>query len=175
MVINGPIASGKTAVARELAGIVEQDGRRAAAIDLDELWLMLDHQVPRSGRIRHWLLARRAAAVLTDELFDSGIDVIVVEGPFLTLEEREAYLRHVRADVKPRFVTLRVSFDESWRRAQGDPSRKSSRDRGWLAKRYEASEALVAALPASDLIVDTNGKTARAVADVIAASLGEAP
>ncbi len=171
VVVNGAIASGKNAVARALAGVLEERGRPAAAIDLDDLWLMLEHQVPRSGKPRHWLLARRAAAVLTDEFFRSGIDAVVVHGPFFTFEERDAYLRHVRTEVKPRFVTLRVSFEESLRRAQSDLYRTVSRDRSWLAQRYQAIEALFPLLPDTDLIVDTDGKTPREVASTIAATV----
>src|SRR6266540_1839527 len=98
IVVNGPIASGKSTVARMLAGIAEKQGRRSAVIDLDELWLMLDHQLPRSGKQEHWLVARRAAAVLTDEFFHSGVELVVVNGPFFTAEERAAYLRHLRSN-----------------------------------------------------------------------------
>lgn len=170
MVVNGAIASGKSAVARSLAGMLEVGGRRAAVIDLDALWHMLEHQVPRRGELRRWLLARRAAAVLTDEFFSAGIDAVVVEGPFFTSEERDAYLRHVRTAATTRFVTLRVSFEESFRRAQADPARTVTRNRAWLQQRYAASEALLP-VAGTDLIVDTDGKTPREIASRIAASL----
>ena len=57
--VNGPIASGKSSVARSLAGIAERRGLRSAVIDLDEVWHMIDHQEPRTGGVERWLLARR--------------------------------------------------------------------------------------------------------------------
>jgi hypothetical protein len=107
VVVNGPIASGKSAAARQLAGIAEQRARlHAAVIELDELWHMVDHQHPRSGDLEMWLLARRAAAALTDVFLSSGIDLVVCEGPFFTPEERDGYTRHLKTPVRVRFVTL---------------------------------------------------------------------
>lgn len=109
IVINGAIASGKSTVAREVAGIAERSGRPSAVIDLDQIWHMVDHQRPRNGGRARWLLARRAAAELTDLFFSSGIEVVVVEGPFFTSEERSDFTQHVRTAVHPRYVTLLVS------------------------------------------------------------------
>lgn len=172
-VVSGAVASGKSTVARELAGIAERAGRRSAVIDLDEIWLMLDHQRPRTGDIERWLLARHGAAALTDLFFASGIDVVVCEGPFFTAEERDGYLRHLRTPVSARFVTLTVPFEESLRRALADPhpGRVASKDRVWLRERHALSYALLEDLRRTDLIVDTAGRTAREVADEIAAGV----
>ncbi|MBI4307038.1 MAG: hypothetical protein HY678_12030, partial [Chloroflexi bacterium] len=127
-------------------------------IDLDEVWSMLDHQTPRTHALEHWLEARRAAAVLTDEFYHSGRDAVIVNGPFFTEAERRSYIDHLRSDVAPLFVTLRVSFEESWRRAQTDSRRVLSKQREWLAERYSVNERLLPSLLATDLIVDTNGR-----------------
>lgn len=174
VVINGAIASGKNAVSTTLAALVERGGGRAAVIDLDELWFMLDHQTPRSHELVHWLDARRAAAVLTDEFYRSGRDAVVVNGPFFTQAERTGYLAHLRTTVAPLFVTLRVSFEEAWRRAQGDPRRGLSKQREWLKRRHAESERLMAPLFASDLVLDTDGRPPDEIATDIVAAL-EAP
>ena len=171
IVLNGAIASGKSTVARGLAGLLERQGRSSAAIDLDPLWQMLDHQTPRTGGIQHWLRAREAAAHLTDAFFGFGIEAVIIEGPFFAPDERRAYLDHVRAKVEPVFVTLRVSFEEALRRAQGDSSRGISRDPSWLAERSAESEALLPPLAATDLIVGTDGKTPAELAQRIASDL----
>lgn len=171
VVVNGPIASGKNAVSTALAGLIELGGRSAAVIDLDEIWLMLDHQMPRTHELAHWLAARRAAAVLTDEFHRSGRDAIIVNGPFFTEAERSGYLDHLRTPVTPLFVTLRVSFEEAWRRAQGDPRRVASRDREWLRDRHRASEQLMPPLSASDLIIDTEAHSPSEAATEILATL----
>lgn len=171
VVVNGAIASGKDTVSRELAGLLEAEGRRAAVIGLDELWLMLDHQLPRTGGLEHWLLARKGAAVLTDTFFGSGIDAVIVNAPFFTPQERSEYLRHLETPVEALFVTLRVSFEESFRRAMGDPFRIKSKDRSWLAERHAASEVLVAPLIQTDLIIETDHRTPAEAAQTIAAAL----
>lgn len=171
VVINGPIASGKNAVSTTLAGLLEREGRRAAVIDLDELWFMLDHQTPRSHDLEHWLETRRAAALLTDEFYASGRDSVIVNGPFFTEAERTGYLNHLRTAVTPLFVTLHVSFEESWSRAQGDPRRVSSKRRERLRERYAESERLMPPLLATDLIVDTDGRSPDQIAADILARL----
>lgn len=171
IVVNGPIASGKSTVATMLAGIAEKQGRRSAVIDLDVLWLMLDHQLPRSGKLEHWIVARRAAAVLTDEFIDSGVELVVINGPFFTTEERAAYLRHLRSTADVRFVTLRVSFEESYRRVQADQnSRPVSKNRDWLAGRHAVSSSLLGNMPKSDLIIDTDDVAPKTIASQIAGS-----
>lgn len=123
VIVNGAIASGKSAVSTALAALLEREGRRVAVIDLDEVWFMVDHQVPRSHGLQRWLIARRGAAALTDAFFSAGLDTVIVNGPFFTEAERHGYFSHLRISVDPVFITLRVSFEESWRRAQGDPAR----------------------------------------------------
>lgn len=170
--MNGPIASGKDTVSKALAGQLERENRRVALIGLDELWLMLEHQEPRKGDVESWLTARRGAAALTDLFFDSGRDVVIVNGPFFTQLERNAYLEHLRTPVEPLFVTLRASFEESFRRAQTDRyPRRSSRNRAWLAERYAASQALLPALAATDLILDTDHRSPGDVAAEIRKAL----
>lgn len=173
IVLNGPIASGKSTVARELAGIAERAGRRSAVIDLDEVWQMLDHQRPRTGGLEKWLLARNGAAVLTDLFFSSGIDIVVCEGPFYTAEERDEYARHLRTPVTPRFVTLTVPFEESVARALGDPhpARVVSKDPEWLRERYAATSQLLEPLRRTDLTIETGGKSAVDVAEEIASRM----
>lgn len=166
LIVNGAIASGKNAVSTALAALLERDGRRVAVIDLDEIWFMVDHQVPRTHGFERWLIARRGAAALTDAFFSAGLDTVIVNGPFFTDAERDGYLSHLRTSVDPVVITLRVSFEESWRRAQGDPDprRVTSRDRAWLAQHHAASETLLGPVLATDIVVDTDRKAAAQVA-----------
>lgn len=174
LVVSGPIASGKSTVARIVAGLCEQAGRSSAVIDLDEIWHMVDHETPRTGGLRDWIIARRAAAALTDTFYGAGINVVVIEGPFFTPEERDGYLSFLRTKVTQRFVTLDVSFEEAHLRAYQDPhpDRERSRDREWLAERHAASRALFDVVPQTDLTVSTDGKSAKEVAEEIAAAIG---
>jgi chloramphenicol 3-O-phosphotransferase len=173
VVINGPIGVGKTTVSIALAGLLEGQGRRAAAIDIDELWAMVDHQKPRKGGVLQWSLSRRGAAVLADEFFADGVDVVIVNGPFYQREERDQLLERLRTRVDVRYVTLTVPFEEALRRTQADPDsrRDASREREWLGKHHERAAMSFPPLRETDLIVDTSALTREDVAAAIVRSL----
>ena len=129
IVINGSIASGKSTIARGYARHLAARGIAAAVIDLDLLYDM-HHQTTgvAKGDQRTWAIARRAAAALTDTFQSEGVRHVVVEGTFFTPAQRAAYLDALTTPVTPRFITLRVGYDEAIRRAEGDPTRGVSRD-----------------------------------------------
>ena len=169
IVISGPIASGKSSVARALAREFELRGRSAAAIDLDLLYEMLEHDGARKDDDGKWQLARRAAAALSNAWLKDGADVVIVEGDFLTATKRHVLIEELEPTVVPRFVTLRVSFDEAVARVESDPTRTFSRDLVFLRQHHEAAESALRSLPGSDLIQDTESVEADEVARAVAA------
>jgi predicted kinase len=156
IVISGPIASGKSTLARAVARQLEGEGFRAAVIDLDLVYDMLDHRtgVPK-GDEASWLLARQAAAALTDAFLMAGLDVVIVDGSFLTPTERAVYVDALRTPAEPRFVTLLVSYPEALRRAQADLTRAVSRDPAFLAPYYSEVEHVLSNVAPTDLVLDT--------------------
>jgi predicted kinase len=170
IIINGSIASGKSAIARAYARHLASRGIEAAVIDLDLLYDM-QHHTPgvAKGDEKSWEIARRAAAGLTDTFLSQGVRDVVVEGTFFTPAERAAYLDVLSTPIAPRFVTLRVRYDEALRRAQDDPSRGVSRDPAFLGPHYARLEADMAAVPATDLILDTERLTPDEAVAAIAA------
>lgn len=168
IVINGTIASGKSATARALAREVEPCGGAAAVIDLDLVYEMLEHDGARKDDDAKWARARRAAAALATRFAKDGVEFVIVEGDFLTADDRRLFVEALDASAEPRFVTLRVSFDEAVRRIEGDPTRTFSRDRDFLRRHYDKAEAAVDDVPASDLLVDTEDVTVDDVAALIA-------
>ena len=60
IVINGPIAAGKSTLARVLAQHLREQGHSTAALDLDELYFMMSDAGPMADATT-WLRARRAA------------------------------------------------------------------------------------------------------------------
>jgi uridine kinase len=125
IVVTGPIASGKSTVARELARELERTPMRVAVIDLDLLYEMLAADSPKSDPAT-WTLARHAAAVLVN------------------------------------------TFSEALRRAQSDPSRGLSRDPRFLGPYFAAVGRTLAAVPATDIVIDTERTTATSAASAIA-------
>jgi hypothetical protein len=156
IVITGPIASGKSSVARalfhELAGL----GVHAAVIDLDILEDMLTADGPRP-ELPTWTLARRAAGRLANGFLAEGIAVVIADGSYNLASDRAAFEQHLGSDVGPRYVTLEVTYEEALRRAQGDPTRGVSRDPAFLGPYYEAALAATVDRPATDIVIDTEG------------------
>jgi chloramphenicol 3-O-phosphotransferase len=80
LVICGLIASGKSTVARAVAQLFERMGTDAAAIDLDLVYEMFQHDDAPKASVPTWRRARRAVAGLTDVLLRDGVGVVVIEG-----------------------------------------------------------------------------------------------
>ena len=157
IVINGPIAAGKSTVAQALGRQLRQNGRPTAVVDLDELYLMMSAK-PMSDS-RTWHRARRAAAALTDSFLSSGIEIVVVEGAFWDESERAPFLNALAWSGSPLFVTLLVSHDVAYRRVQGDSGRSLSRSPEFLRRNNEAFAARLDSLRATDLVLDSDAQS----------------
>jgi adenylylsulfate kinase-like enzyme len=168
IVITGPIASGKSTVARAVARELEKGGIRVAVIDLDLVHDMVTTGGEPASSDATWAVARRAAATLANTLLEAGIAVVVAEGSFNTPGDRAAFAEHLDRSANPRFVTLRVSYEEALRRAQDDPTRGKSRDPAFLRPYFASVDEALAATPATDLVIDTERTPATDAAAAIA-------
>jgi adenylylsulfate kinase-like enzyme len=170
--ITGPIASGKSAIARAVAHELGRGGMRTAVIDLDLLYDMLDDRVGVGKRDEAtWQIVRAAAGALSDALFAAGIEVVVVDGDLFT-EERNEYLTALTNPVDSYFVTLWVSYAGALHRATADPSRGISRDADFLRGHFTAVERRLTEVPASDLVIDTERSSVEEAAGRIIAFAG---
>jgi predicted kinase len=170
IVITGPIASGKSTVARELAHQLERSGVRVAVIDLD---LVHDRRATDPGPAGDgtWTRARREAATVANGCLEDGVAVVVAEGSFNTPGDRAAFRDHLTTGIDPLYVTLHVSYEEALRRARGDPTRGRSRDPGFLGPYFETVGNALAHTPATDLAIDTERMTPTLAAAQIMARL----
>jgi len=153
IVITGPIASGKSTVARALVGELAGLDVRAAVIDLDIVEAMLTSGGPRTDQ--GWTLARRATATLANTLLSDGVTVVIADGSFNRASDRAVFESHLDPTASPLYVTLSVTFEEALRRAQGDPTRGVSRDPAFLGAHFAARAEALGNLPASDVVIDT--------------------
>jgi predicted kinase len=171
IVITGPIASGKSTIARELARELERTNVRVAVIDLDLIHdgLKTDGSRPDEAS---WALARHEAVTLANAFLHEGVAVVVAEGSFNTPDDRTALAQRLDPGVAPLYVTLRVSFEEALRRARGDPTRGKSRDPAFLEPYFEAVNEALATVPATDLVIDTEHIPPAAAAAAIARRFG---
>jgi adenylylsulfate kinase-like enzyme len=167
ILISGPIASGKSALAKAVAQELQRRGRSAATIDLDIVYDMLEPNTGSKDDAASWLRARRAAAALTDEFFAQGMETVIVDGPFFTPEERDSYARYLRTEAELRCVTLTVSLEEAARRAEKDATRTVSRQREFLKRHHAAAQNALRGTPPTDLLLDTErlspGEAARVI------------
>jgi adenylylsulfate kinase-like enzyme len=173
VVITGPIASGKSTVAGELARELERNDVRAEVIDLD----VVHDRLTASGSTSDgsiWTLARREAATAANASLEAGVAVVIADGSFNLPSDREAFARHLRPGTALIFVTLRVSFEEALRRAGGDPTRGRSRDPQFLGAHFAERRDVLAAVPTTDIAIDTERTTAAAAAATIASVVGSA-
>jgi predicted kinase len=168
VVVSGPIASGKSALARAVAREFEARGCRAAAVDLDLVYEMLDPSGGQKNDRQKWAQTRRVSARLAGALLAEDFYVIV-EGDFLWASERAELVGALASGIEPLFVTLRVSFEEALVRVRLDPTRGMTRDPTFLRQHYERTAAAVRGTPRTDLVLDTGAvgimDAARTVAD----------
>ena len=155
VVVTGQIASGKSTVACGVARELQQDGTNAAVVDLDVIYEMLDPARDPKVNQAKWRHARQLAAQLAGVLLAEGVHV-VVEGEFLTSDQRAEFTNALRPVTALRFVTLQVPFEVALERANADPSRGLSRDPAFLASHYESTAEAIRSIPSSDLTLETS-------------------
>jgi chloramphenicol 3-O-phosphotransferase len=158
IVIGGPIASGKSSLARSVARRFTECGIWAATIDLDLVYEMLDHSDSSKADARTWSRARRVAAAFTEALLDIGVRVVIAEGDFVRKRDRAEFVTALQAPSVLRFVTLNVPLATALVRVGHDPTRGRSRDPAFLKRHYdEVAEVLrERAAAETDLFLDTS-------------------
>jgi adenylylsulfate kinase-like enzyme len=166
LVITGPIASGKSTVARELARQLESSDVRVAVIDLDLVHDALTANGSPPGD-ESWALARRWAASEATAFVRDGVAVVIAEGSFNLPSDRAVFAAELEPENRPVYVTLQVSFEEALRRAQRDPTRGRSRDRRFLEPYFAARRDVLAAAPATDIVINTEQLDVTAAAAAI--------
>jgi adenylylsulfate kinase-like enzyme len=167
IVITGPIASGKSTVAKALARSLDADGVRTAVIDLDLVHdeLIATGSAPDEST---WALARHRAAMAADSFSRDGVAVVIAEGSFNQPTDRAAFDEDLVGHSGTVYVTLQVSFQEALRRAQSDSTRGRSRDAVFLGSYFTRWREALADVPATDLVIDTEQTTVEVAAATIA-------
>ena len=167
IVITGPIASGKSTVARALHHELGAHDVAAAVIDLDTLENMLTADGPQTDAVT-WAFARRAAGRLASGFLADGLGVVIADGSYNRTTDRAAFEQHLGLDVRPVYVTLTVSLEEALRRAQADPTRGVSQDPAFLGPYFAAAEAASGERPVTDIVIDSESASPAAIAAEIA-------
>jgi energy-coupling factor transporter ATP-binding protein EcfA2 len=129
VVVSGPIASGKSTLATELADLLRSAGEAVAVVGLDSIAEMA---LPT---LDDWTWAHDIQGQVVGGWLATAIPTVIAEGP-ATQTEVEQVLRHVPSDVTVFKVLLMTRYETALRRAIADPTRGISKDPDFLGKMY---------------------------------------
>ncbi|GAB3911684.1 hypothetical protein GCM10011575_28840 [Microlunatus endophyticus] len=151
VVVVGPQASGKSTVAGALSAELRREGERVALVELDQIAAMARPTLPG------WDTAARIFAMVAGAWARSDLTCVIAEG-ISSQEEVLILLDHVPEDAAVITVAMATPFEAALPRAQTDPTRESSssRDRNWLAERYQ-EWSLEKARISADVFLDASG------------------
>lgn len=161
--ITGPIASGKSTVAVELARVLRHEGFSVALTDLDTVAEMALPTLP------DWAWAHRIHAKLVGAWLTADVDVVVDEGTSTPVEVQQV-LDQVPEGTDVFHVVLTADFDASLARARADAGRGVSKDPAFLRDDHEAFSHHLPHLP-SDLQLHVEGQEPEALVRQILACL----
>ena len=131
VMISGPIASGKSTLADELAQLLRQEGLSVALTDLDTVAEMALPTLPS------WDWAHGIHAQLVGAWLATGVDVVLDEGTSNPTEVQQV-LDQVPAGTDVLHVVLTADYDASLARARADSGRGLSQDPDFLRADHEA-------------------------------------
>ncbi|WP_419705431.1 AAA family ATPase [Promicromonospora sp. NFX87] len=166
VMISGPIASGKSTLAGELARLLRQEGCSVALTDLDTVAEMALPTLPS------WEWAHGIHAQLVGAWLRTGADVVVDEGTSNPAEVRQV-LDQVPEGTDVFHVVLTADLDASLARARADSGRGISQDPTFLRGDHEAYSRHLPHLPSS-LRLHVEGREPAALArEVLARYRGQ--
>ncbi|WP_454294037.1 AAA family ATPase [Salana multivorans] len=151
VLVIGPIASGKSTVARLLGARLREAGERVAVVGLDEIAEMALPTLPG------WDVASGVFASVVGQWLGTALDVVVAEGPG-NPDEVGQVLAAVPAGVHVVSIVLTSELDVALARAQADPTRGISQNPDFLGRMYQEWAADRPLLTA-DLTIDTGTTT----------------
>ncbi|GAA1436961.1 hypothetical protein GCM10009616_37900 [Microlunatus lacustris] len=144
----GPQASGKSTVARALSNELRRQGELVALVELDQIAEMALPTLPS------WDTAARIFAMVAGEWARADLTCIIAEG-IASQDEVSILLDHTPAAAAIVTVVMTTPFEAALPRAQADPTRGASRDRDWLADRYQRWSVEVDRIDA-DVLLDAS-------------------
>lgn len=145
----GPQASGKSTVARALSEELRREGERVALVELDQIAEMALPTLPS------WDTAARIFAMVAGAWARADLTCVIAEG-ISSQDEVSILLDQVPMAAVMITVAMTTPFEAALPRAQADPTRRASRDRDWLAERYQ-EWSLEKARIAADVLLDASG------------------
>jgi shikimate kinase len=168
IVLNGPVGVGKSTVARASAERLRRERRGTAVIDLDVVYGMA-RQSEGFGDVATWRAARSAAPAMATAFFDAGLDVVIVEGGFDSVEELADVTARVPVEVRTLVVTLEASFATVWQRVSTDPDpgRVASRHEPFLQQLHDQFRDALPSLASAGVVLNAERRTPEELASAV--------
>jgi energy-coupling factor transporter ATP-binding protein EcfA2 len=129
VVVIGPIASGKSTLAAEIADLLRSKGDAVAVVGLDTIAEMA---LPT---LDDWSWAHEIHGKVVGAWLTTPMRTVIAEGP-ATQAEVEQVLHHVPGDVSVLRVLLVTSYETALERARAEPTRGISKDPIFLGEMY---------------------------------------
>lgn len=170
MLVNGPIASGKSTLAWAIAQRLHADGRTVAVVDMDDVADMVPNGVSGPG----WRWAHQVHGALVAGWLETDIDHVVAHGSAFTPDDMAALVRHLPPGTRLHHVLLRCSYVTALRRVTAQAERGLSKDPDFLRRAYDRFEQLLPSIEPSDQEFDSERHQPGELADRIVAVLGAA-
>jgi len=170
IIVTGPVGAGKSTTSTALAHALRRSDVSVAVIDLDQMYGFVRQQ-DGYGEQTAWTRARSGAGALANALFATSMSIVIVEGEFFTAHELNALLAPIPSDIKRRFFTLRLSYDQALARVQGDPLRGASKDPVFLRSLHASFAQALPFLEQASVVIDTNTLTQDEVVARLVAAL----
>jgi adenylylsulfate kinase-like enzyme len=126
----GPQASGKSTVARALSRELRRQGELVALVELDQIADMALPTLPS------WDTAARIFAMVAGAWARAGLTCVIAEG-ISSQNEVPILSNQTPAAAVLVTVVMTTPLEAALQRAQTDLTRGASRDRAWLADRYQ--------------------------------------
>ncbi len=163
--MSGPIASGKSTLASELADLLRSEGEAVAVVGLDTIAEMA---LPT---LDDWTWAHEIHGQVVGGWLATPIPTVIAEGTG-TQAEVERMLQHVPSDVSVFRVLLVTRYETALSRATADPTRGVSKEPEFLAKMYQRFNDELPGMTC-DLRLDSEKSSAAVLAAMIVAAIRE--
>ena len=163
--MSGPIASGKSTLASELADLLRSAGEAVAVVGLDTIAEMA---LPT---LDDWTWAHEIHGQVVGGWLATPIPTVIAEGTG-TQAEVERMLQHVPSDVSVLRVLLVTRYETALSRATADPTRGVSKEPEFLAKMYQRFNDELPEMT-YDLRLDSEASSAAVLAAMIVAAIRE--
>jgi len=151
IVVVGPQASGKSALAAALSAQLRQQGELVALVELDQIAAMALPTLPS------WETAHQIFESTTGMWARAELTCVIAEGSG-TQQEVSRLLSQAPASTTTVTVVTTAPFDVAFARAQADPTRGISKERSFLASVYERWSDEITRITA-DVLIDTSTLT----------------